>query len=128
MVIIDTNVIIDHLRRKDRTDSVLSQISRKEGVGNLALSTITIQELYEGSSTKNKIKEELLLETISPLAAVTYTYKIAQYAGEMMRDLKITISFADAAIASTAILHDSSLFTLNEKHFQTIPRLKLYYL
>lgn len=89
------------------------------------MSMMSIQELYEGKSTKNKRKEEYLLATISPLKILPYTYETAQLAGKIARDLKRSIEMADAAIAATAILHGAQLFTLNKTDFQGIGELEI---
>ncbi|MFH1030818.1 MAG: PIN domain-containing protein [bacterium] len=52
-------------------------------------------------------------------------YETVQLAGEIARDLKSPIEFADAAIAATAILRGASFLTLNKKHFSGIRELEL---
>lgn len=117
MVIIDTNIIIDHLRQSSGGDTLLMKLVKKMPKEILCVSLVTIQELYEGESTRDPQKEELLLHTIAPLKILPYTHEIAQYAGEIARDLKNPIEFADAAIAATVVIHNAALYTLNEKHF-----------
>lgn len=126
MVVLDTNVIIDHLRQGADKETALMRAAKQTARENLAISMLTIQELYEGKSTREKDKEGHLLSTISPLKILPYTYEIAQLAGEIARDLKEPIELADAAIASTAILNGAFLFTLNKKHFEKIPEIKLW--
>ena len=120
MVILDTNIIIDHLRQTRQKDSLLLQLSRQKPKENLAISMLSIQELYEGKSTKNKEKEKDLLATIAPLRILPYDYETAKLAGEIARDLKRPIELADAASAATAILTGARLFTLNKKDFHGI--------
>lgn len=124
MVVIGTNIIIDHLRlQKKQQDSELIKIARKMPKEVLALSIISVQELYEGQSTKDDHKEQYLLATISPLKILPYTYEIAQLAGEIARDLNRPIELADAAIAATAILNNAALLTDNKKDFSDIKNL-----
>lgn len=125
MVILDTNIIIDHLRQPKKKQSYLAKIAQQQPKQTLAMSMMSIQELYEGKSTKNKRKEEYLLATISPLKILPYTYETAQLAGKIARDLKRSIEMADAAIAATAILHGAQLFTLNKTDFQGIGELEI---
>lgn len=125
MVVLDTSVIIDHLRQLDKKPTSLMKIAQKIAKENLAISVITIQELYEGKSTKGKEKEEHLLATITPLQILPYNYEVAQLAGEIARDLDKSIEFADAAIAATTIVNGASLFTLNKRHFQGIKDLQM---
>ena len=121
----DTNIIIDHLRHQGKTDSKLTQIVKGMPKETLALSVVSVQELYEGQSTKDSVKEQYLLATISPLKILPYTYEIAQLAGQIARDLTKPIELADAAIAATAIVSNAGLFTLNNKDFQNILNLEL---
>lgn len=125
MVIIDTSTIIDHLRQKDGATTALFDIVRHHGMANLAISIITIQELYRGESTRNTKKEELLLATISPLRTLPYSYEVAKLAGKIGRDSKRPLAFADAAIAATAIINEATLHTLNTRDFAHIPELEL---
>lgn len=124
MVVLDTNIIIDHLRQPSEK-SKLRQIEEKIPVKNLAISIIKVQELYEGKSTLNETQERTLLETVNPLKVLSYTYEVAKLAGELARDLGRKIEFTDAAIAATAILNKAKLLTLNKKDFQGIKNLKL---
>lgn len=125
MVILDTNIIIDHLRQSPNKETLLKSIARKTRKEDLAISVITVQELYEGKSTLNEEKEAYLLATITPLRVLPYTYEIAQTAGKIARDLKQPVEFADAAIAATAITYGASLLTLNKQHFSGIPDLEI---
>lgn len=125
MVVLDTNIIIDHLRQNPHKQSKLDEISKQISPSMISLSTISVQELYMGLSTKEDEAEQLLLATIGPLKILPYTYDIAQLAGELIRDNEYLISFADAAIAATAILSNSQLITLNKKDFKGIKELVL---
>ena len=126
MVIIDTNIIIDHLRLEDKqVESRLMTLARTKPKEVLAISMFTIQELYEGRSTKDTQKEQYLLATISPLKIMPYNYEIAKLAGEIARDIDKPIELADAAIAATAIWNDCQLATLNIKDFSDIDKLQL---
>ncbi|VAX35334.1 hypothetical protein MNBD_UNCLBAC01-616 [hydrothermal vent metagenome] len=125
MVVLDTNIIIDHLRQSDKKETLLMHIATQEVKANLAISVVSVQELYEGVSTRNKNKEQYLLATIAPLKILSYTYEVAQIAGEIARDLKRSMELADAAIAATALVNGASLLTLNKKHFVGIKDLTL---
>lgn len=125
MVILDTNIIIDHLRQQSDS-SLLIKINQIEGKDSLAISTITVQELFEGKSTKNDQKLNELLSILSPFKIIEYNLETAQLAGKIARDLKNPIEFADSAIAATCIQNNLKLLTLNIKHFSNIPDLDLY--
>ncbi len=124
MVVLDSNIVIDHLRQYPKK-SKLRWLEEKASTGSLAISVISVQELYEGKSTLDKTREEILIEVISNLKILPYTFETAKLAGVIARDLDYPIDLADAAIAATAILNKASLFTLNKKDFRGIKGLKL---
>lgn len=125
MVILDTNIIIDHLRQPPGTPSSFFQMMSRIPKEELVISVISVQELYEGKSTRSEKQERILLMLISQLNIIPYTYEVAQLAGIIARDKKTTIQLADAAIAATALIHGADLLTLNKKDFVDIKNLRL---
>lgn len=123
MVIIDTNIIIDHLRQHQKI-SLLQQLKKTDP--DIALSLISIQELFTGQSTKKTKNTNILLSLINSFEILPYDYQIAKNAGTINRDLKNPIAFADTTLAATAICYRCPLFTLNQKHFKNIPKLQLF--
>src|SRR3989344_9699562 len=105
MVILDTNIIIDHLRQKQKSlfENLVNKINKNE----LAISVITIQELFAGKSTRNLIEENYLLSTISNLEILPYNYDVSRLAGKIIRDTNRYVGFADASIAATVILNEA---------------------
>lgn len=124
MVVVDTNIIIDHLRQPDDELTYLRKLADKHPQKNLTISIITIQELYEGQSTKNEVRRRKLINTISLFRILNYTYEVAKLAGEIARDSTSKLDLADAAIAATAIINKAQLATLNKKDFQEIADLE----
>lgn len=125
MVVIDTNIIIDHLRQKGSPESLLNKLVAQIELTEAAISIISIQELFAGQSTKDKEIEEWILKIINPYKILPYTFEVAKLAGEIDRDSKNQMDFPDAAIAATAILNKAKLLTLNKKDFEGIKGLKL---
>ncbi|MBI2011235.1 PIN domain-containing protein [Candidatus Daviesbacteria bacterium] len=125
MVILDTDLIIDYIRQLGNKNSHLAKLLEFMPAQDFAVSIITIQELYVGESSKVARKEEFFLKLINMLTILPYEYEVAKLAGEIMRDIRPRVQFADAAIAATAILNKAKLFTLNKKDFKGISRLKL---
>lgn len=124
MVILDTNIVIDHLRLSGPSNSILARLSLTSSSTELAISTITIQELFTGQSSANKKSLEKIASTLSNLTIAEYTIEIAKLAGSLMRN-DHNLKFADAAIAATTISYGASLATINTKDFAGIPHLKL---
>lgn len=122
---IDTNILIDYIRRSNSTDSYLVKLLKSKPSQEIAISIITIQELYVGQSSKTAEKEQFFLRVVDSLKVLSYDGQVAKFAGEIIRDTKSQVQFADAAIAATAILNKASLFTLNKRDFIGIKNLKL---
>lgn len=118
MVILDTNVIMDHLRQVNtKQETRLIQVAREYHQKQIGISMISVQELYEGKSVAIQQGEQQLLTIISSLKIFSYTLAIAKKAGEIARELSQPIEFADVAIAATCIVNHAGLATLNEKDF-----------
>lgn len=118
MVVLDTNIIIDHIRtfRTEESESYLQSLLKED----LAISVITIQELYVGKSMDDEKNIRLVNKIIEPYTFLNYTPEIAMLAGAIGRNQYSKSYFADAAIAATCLKHDAKLATLNKKHFEGI--------
>jgi tRNA(fMet)-specific endonuclease VapC len=125
VVILDTNILIDYFRQPDNPDSPLIKLTKSKSKEKLAISIITIQELYAGKSSQFLREEQFFLNLIELFQVIAYEQETAKLAGIIMRDTSPTVPFGDAAIAATAILSKAKLLTLNKKDFQGIKKLKL---
>ena len=123
MVVLDTSVIIAHLRQKTK-DSLLRRLAVKYK-NQMAISVVTLQELYEGQSTRDQIKENYMLSILTPLKILPYTEEVAKLAGILGRDNQTSADLADLAIAATAIVYKTPLATINTKHFSSLKDLDL---
>ena len=124
-ILIDTNIIIDFLRKQNKQQTYLWKL--KEADYNCIISTITVFELYAGAITlkhKDDLKKLLKWLEIQPL-----TTEIAQLSAEIYKDLKTQnelIEFRDIFIGATAIKINIPLMTLNNKYFIRIKGIKIY--
>lgn len=125
MVVLDTDILIDYIRQPGNKTTPLYKLLNLVSLKDLAISVITIQELYVGESSKEIQKENFFLSLINQLILLPYEHETAKMAGEIMRDIRPRVQFADAAIAATAILNKARLLTLNKKDFKGIKGLKL---
>lgn len=123
-VLLDTSVIIDFLRRKDKDNSLL--ISLTEQKYELAISIMTHTELFSGKSVWEK-KElcEAVEKICSGLEIISLDEKISIKAGEI-KAKHHNVGLLDCIIAATAILHDLTVVTFNKKDFEQISKLKLF--
>lgn len=125
MVVLDTSVIIDHLRQAPGKFTYFSEYVNKYPKDKLAISMVTIQEVYEGKSTREESRASALLMILTRIKILPYTFEVAKLAGEIARDSQAKIDIADAAIAATTIINGGQLLTLNKKDFQNIKGLEL---
>lgn len=123
MVVLDTNIIIDHLRLPKGSETAFIKVARQRSKDSFAVSIISIQELYQGKSSREVSKTKDILDILNSLQILPYTFDTAKLAGEITRDSTYPIQFADAAIAATTIINSAQLLTLNKKDFQVIKEL-----
>lgn len=121
-ILLDTSVLIDFLRRKDKSDAILSKISSND----FYISIVTHTELYGGKSVweKKEARRQLdkLLSIIKVLPLIT---EISQIAGKI-KAYNNDRTILDCIIAATAIYHKLDLATLNTKDFEKIRGIKLW--
>lgn len=123
MVLCDTDIFIDALKNNPSAVNLL----RKIGFENIALSSISVMEIYFGAANKKelaKIKSRLHLLNILHVnqeisqEAVRLTEKYSKSHG---------LRIPDALIAATAINFQMALLTNNLKDFKFIENIKLFH-
>ena len=122
MILCDTNILVEFYKN----NSNVVQELRLIGLNNLAISVITQAELYYGALNKNelnKIKKHLALLNLYTLDA-----NISNQFINLMETYSLShkLTIPDALIASTALVHQLVLYTLNYKDFRYITGLTLY--
>src|SRR3989344_9397721 len=101
MMLIDTNIFVDHLRGYAPAVAFFESLVSKE---NILFSAITEAELIAGQECKEKIKKEGVLQFLSQWNKIIVPNQIAVLAGDLSRDKGINLP--DALIAATAPLFD----------------------
>jgi len=122
-VLIDTSVIIDHLRKRDKPKSMLFTIADRF---NLFVSSITVFELYAGATDERKKKD--IENIISTAEVIPFSTDIAKEAGELYISLKKEnriLEIRDIFIAATAATFNLPIVTLNRDHFERIKKIEL---
>jgi predicted nucleic acid-binding protein len=112
--VLDTDIIIDYLRKFKYAWSLLDRWSRQ---GLLAITTLTHVEIYQGMGSNEKETTQLLLDG---LTSVPLDVNIAKSAGNLLFNLRsqgIIIGIADAIIGATAIALSAPLITNNIEHY-----------
>jgi len=94
---------------------------------NIALSSISIMELYFGA--KNKKELILIKNFFSNFEILKLNEEITNISLDLIEIYSKShcLKIPDALIAATSIYHKTLLFTYNKKDFNFIKELKLYY-
>ncbi|MFH0726488.1 MAG: type II toxin-antitoxin system VapC family toxin [Pseudomonadota bacterium] len=123
-ILIDTSVIIDFLRKKNKRKSALWDI--KAGY-NCFMSVISEFELWAGALTEQK--KEDITKIVKWIKPIPFDSSIAEISARFHQDLKSRnegIEFRDIFIAATALYHKYPLATLNIKHFGRFPEIRIF--
>lgn len=124
-ILVDTNVVIDYLRRVDKAESVFDKVF-SSGEHDVLVCFVTVVELWAGKSMGSKKMETLVMNLIEGCEVLNMNLKIATKAGEIMREGRSKKDYPDAEIAATAVVEKLPLLTLNKKHFEGVRGLKLF--
>lgn len=114
MKIIDTDVAIDHFHgHRAALDYFAENIASGEV---LAISVVTLTELYGGMRADEQERTARLLELFTVLDV---NAAIGAKAGEYLRQFRRShnLELGDTLIAATASLYDAELVTRNLKHY-----------
>jgi tRNA(fMet)-specific endonuclease VapC len=122
IVLCDTNILIEYFKASPTISNQLQNI----GIGSIAVSTITVSELYFGALNKKELIQ--IKNNLSCLTQLPVNVPISNIFLNLMEKYALShkLTIPDAIIAATGIYHDIPLFTLNTKDFKFIPRLKLH--
>ena len=121
-ILIDTSVVIDHFRKKNKQKSLLYELAREN---TLFLSAISKFEFLVGAKLTQLRQTK---KNIEGFYILSFNSHVADAASDIAKKLKAKnkiIEFRDIFIAATAIAGDMPLSTLNIKHFERIDDLKL---
>jgi len=118
-MILDTSFAVDLLRGSEDVEGVM------EGVSVGYLSSVTVMELWEGihladstGSEREKVKGFL-----TEVEELSFDRDCAVEAGRLNAELiddGTPVDEADVMIGATALVHDQSVLTRNESHFEAI--------
>ncbi len=117
--LVDTNILIDHLRGDAKAGLFLEEIEKEKL--SAFISVITEYEVLCGKFSKKEGIEIKRLLSIFP--SISVTSQIAGKAADFYKKYRTNI--ADALIASTCYYLDCVLVTCNLKHFQKIKEISV---
>ena len=117
MICLDTNILIDHKRSKQKDITRLYKLSTQY---SFAVTSITAYELYRGD---NSAEDIFWSNFFSKVTMLDFTATAAMQAGKIYKDLKskgLMIDIEDILIAGIAISNNLKLATENRNHLSRI--------
>ena len=122
MILCDTDIFIEALKNNPQTVNTIRII----GFENIALSVITLMELYFGALNKKELA--FIKKRLIKLEIIRISDEISEVALELIEKYSKShkLHIPDALIAATAICHKFELLTYNIKDFIYIDGIRLY--
>ncbi len=122
MILCDTNIFISAFNNRQDTIEKMQKI----GYDNIAISTITVMELFRGMDNKKQLIK--MRKYLQYYDIVQITQTISEKAIELVHDFHLSnnLQIPDAIIGATAIVCNIPLFTYNLKDFKYMPEINLY--
>ncbi|KIM04492.1 MAG: hypothetical protein KU29_10510 [Sulfurovum sp. FS06-10] len=119
MVFIDTNIVIEYLKE---TQSVVEVLAKFDEV---YINDVVIMELYQGARDKKELN--FIKKKILKFKVLQMNQEIVVLAREILDryTLSHNTKIMDALIASTVIMYNMDLYTLNKKDFKYLAQVRL---
>ena len=123
--LIDTDICSAHMRRPAKLAHRFVQYT-----GQIAISTVTLAELYAGAHKHSQTSRLLTLiaDLLQEVTVVNFDAACAKTFGQVRGTLLragISVPTTDLMIASAALLHNLTFVTHNTADYQYIPGLRL---
>src|SRR5437588_10363553 len=123
--VLDTDTCSAHMRRP-------AQLAHRfiQHTGQLAVSAITLAELYAGAYKHSQVNRLLALiaDLLQEVQLIDFDALCAEKFGQVRGSLLqqgIVVPTADLMIASAALVHNLTLVTHNTADFQNVPGVRL---
>jgi len=122
MVLCDTNIFIEIYKGND----LIIENFKEIGQDNVAISDVSCAELLYGARNRNELK--LIRKDINKLIVLPISTIVSTHAVKLVEEFSLSHNFnlPDALIASTAIVHNIKLYTLNLKDFKFLNDIALF--
>ena len=124
--LLDTDICVYWLKKDDRVEKNAISV----GLENLAISFMTLSELYNGARKSQRVEENLAAISLltAKVSVVDSNDQICARFGELKVFLEkqgMIIDDADLFIAACALVARATLVTNNTSHFKRIEELRL---
>lgn len=123
LICLDTSVLIDFYRKKDKSKTYLYKLSLKYSL--FAVTSVTVFEIFSGSDA---IQNDFWGKFFQSKVILPFDFNAAKRAVIIDKELKALrkrIDIPDLFIAACATEHNLPLATLNIKHFQRVKELEI---
>ena len=122
MILCDTDIFIEAFKNNTLATGSLRRI----GFQNIALSAITLMELYFGALNKRELAK--IKSRLQKLEIINLDQKVTETAINMIErySKSHSLHIPDALIAATAICRGMQLLTYNVKDFKFVEGIRLY--
>jgi tRNA(fMet)-specific endonuclease VapC len=122
-IILDSSILIDFFRKRNKTKSILFQLTDEY---LFCLSVMTAFEIQIGiKSERQQYEYQTLMENVQTLPIDQLCIDKAVEIYRFLKSQNAQIGLADLLIGATAVRYDLPLATLNRRHFERIPNLSL---
>ncbi len=124
-IVVDTSIVIDYLRQKDKTQTIFHQVfsmARNQPV----LPSTVISELWAGKSMDDEKTKNFVNKLIKTCKIVFPNLNTAKQTGLILRKTNYEISFQDAEIAAFAIENNLPVLTRNKRDFVKVREIKFF--
>jgi tRNA(fMet)-specific endonuclease VapC len=132
-LILDTSFLIEKERRGESPLDILGAIRTDRGESNVGISTVSAVELTHGihrarNGDHRERRRAFATQIFQMLVVYPLSLEIAQLAGRIEGEqaaIGNIIAFEDLIIGATALYLDFEVATLNRRHFDRIPGLRV---
>ncbi len=121
-VLVDTSILIDHLRQKDKEHSPFYRTTQRF---DCSISAVTEFEFRVGGTAANR---EFMASLLALTPVLPFDSECVRVAVDLYQNLRVInrlIVLPDLFIAATAIANGLPLLTLNLSHFERVNTLTL---
>jgi predicted nucleic acid-binding protein len=121
MILCDTNVLIHAFNGRQDTIDKLENF----GLSEIALSVITVMELYQGMANKTELAQ--MKKKLRYYDFVEIDASISKLSVDLIEKFRLSngLQIPDAIIGATSVVYQIPLFTYNIKDFSFIPNIEL---
>ena len=132
-LILDSSVLIAAERKGKNARNALAEIALRAAGEDVAVSVVTLIELTHGivrsdTPERKAMRQQFLNELVDALPVHPLSVPIALRAGRIDGENAargVRLALADLLIGVTALEHGYAVATVNLRHFQMIPGLKI---